>query len=121
MLTSIGRFLRKLRIDRGEILKDMADKLEVTVSFLSAVENGKKKMPSAWNKKICELYKLDTDQKENFTTAIADTEDSIEMNLYQTSTGHKELAVSFARVFSEIDNSQVEAIKKILQDGKKGN
>ena len=24
MLTSIGRFLRKLRIDNGEILKDMA-------------------------------------------------------------------------------------------------
>ncbi len=24
MLTSLGRFLRKLRIDRGEILKDMA-------------------------------------------------------------------------------------------------
>ena len=39
MLTSLGKFLRKLRIDRGEILKDMADKLGVTVSFLSAVEN----------------------------------------------------------------------------------
>ena len=49
MLTSIGRFLKKLRIDRGEILKDMAEKLDVTVSFLSAVENGKKHMPSAWN------------------------------------------------------------------------
>ena len=45
MLTSIGRFLRKLRIDQGEILKDMAEKLGVTVSFLSSVENGKKKCP----------------------------------------------------------------------------
>ena len=44
MLTSLGRFLRKLRIDRGEILKNMAEKLEVTSSFLSAVENGKKRM-----------------------------------------------------------------------------
>ena len=34
MLTSIGRFLKRLRVDRGEILKDMAEKLEVTVSFL---------------------------------------------------------------------------------------
>ena len=42
MITSLGRFLRKLRIDQGEILKDMADKLGVSVSFLSAVENGKK-------------------------------------------------------------------------------
>ena len=29
MLTSLGKFLRKLRIDQGEILKDMADKLGV--------------------------------------------------------------------------------------------
>ena len=43
MLTSLGKFLRKIRIDNDEYLKDMADKLGVTVSFLSAVENGKKK------------------------------------------------------------------------------
>ena len=118
MLTSIGRFLRKLRIDHGEILKDMAEKLEVTVSFLSAVENGKKKMPAAWNKKICDLYQLDVDQRDAFTAAIADTEDSIEMNLYDVTMGRRELAVSFARKFSEIDDFQAEEIKKILQGGK---
>ena len=113
MLTSIGKFLRKLRIDQGEILKDMADKLEVTVSFLSAVENGKKKMPSAWNKKICVYYNLDAQQKESFTRAIADTENVIEMNLKDVTLEHKELAVSFARKFSEMDDVQIEEIKKI--------
>lgn len=48
MLTSVGRFLRTLRIDHGEILKDMADVLGVSSAFLSAVENGKKKMPEGW-------------------------------------------------------------------------
>lgn len=38
MVTAFGKFLRILR----EILKDMAEKLNVTSSFLSAVENGKK-------------------------------------------------------------------------------
>lgn len=119
MLTSIGRFLRKLRIDQGEILKDMAEKLGVTVSFLSAVENGKKKMPSVWNKKICDLYNLSAGQRDAFTAAIADTEDSIEMNLYEATVGRRELAVSFARKFSEIDDFQAEEIKKILQGGKR--
>lgn len=118
MLTSIGRFLRKLRIDQGEILKDMAEKLNVTVSFLSAVENGKKKMPAAWNKKICDLYHLDAGQRDAFTAAIADTEDRIEMNLCDVALGRRELAVSFARKFTEIDESQVEAINRILQGGK---
>lgn len=115
MLTSIGRFLRKLRIDQGEILKDMAEKLGVTVSFLSAVENGKKKMPSVWNKKICDLYNLSAGQRDAFTAAIADTEDSIEMNLYEATVGRRELAVSFARKFSEIDDFQAEEIKKFYK------
>ena len=119
MLTSIGKFLRKLRIDQGEILKDMADKLGVTVSFLSAVENGKKKMPSSWNKKICDLYQLDTEQKDAFTVAIAETENTIEMNLDETSMGHRELAVSFARKFPDIDDFQVKKKKKILKGGKR--
>jgi transcriptional regulator with XRE-family HTH domain len=118
MLTSIGKFLRKLRIDQGEILKDMADKLGVTVSFLSAVENGKKRMPSAWNQKICEMYRLDASQRSAFTTAIADTEESIEMNFSDVALGRRELAISFARKFHDIDDEQAEAIKKILQRGK---
>ena len=115
MLTGIGRFLRKLRIDHGEILKDMAEKLGVTVSFLSAVENGKKKMPSIWNQKICNLYCLDARQKEEFTAAIADTERSVEMVFDNITMERRELAVSFARKFSELDDVQVEEIRKILQ------
>ena len=117
MLTSLGRFLRKLRIDQGEILKDMAEKLNVTVSFLSAVENGKKRMPSNWNGKICQIYSLTEQQREEFTSAIAETEDAIEMNLVNVNMGRRELAVSFARRFNSIDDSQVEAIRKILFKG----
>lgn len=117
MLTPVGRFLRKLRIDQGEILKNMSDKLGVSVSFLSAVENGKKKMPAVWNGKICELYGLDVAHREEFTAAIAATEESIEMKLASVSQGKRELAVFFARTFSDIDEAQVEAIRKILQGG----
>ena len=41
-LTSLGKFLRKLRIDRGELLRTMSNKLGISMSFLSSVENGKK-------------------------------------------------------------------------------
>lgn len=120
MITSLGRFLRKLRIDRGEILKDMADKLNVSVSFLSAVENGKKRMPSTWNVRLCELYQLTPEQKQTFTAAIAETEESLEMDFCGVPVGRRELAVSFARKFSGFDENQMEAIKKILQEGRKG-
>ena len=118
MLTSLGRFLRTLRIAEGEILKDMAEKLEVTVSFLSAVENGKKHMPSSWNVKICNLYNLNEAQKKDFTSAIAETENAIEMDFVGANIRNRELAVSFARKFSDIDETQAEAIRKILSGGK---
>ena len=42
------------------------------------------------------------------------------MNLLNTTIGKRELAVSFARRFSEIDDSQVEAIRRILMEGENG-
>ena len=37
MSTLVGDFLRKIRLENGEILKVMAQKLEVSSAFLSAV------------------------------------------------------------------------------------
>ena len=45
MLTEFGKALRKIRIDRQQLLKDMANKLGVSSAYLSAVENGKRRMP----------------------------------------------------------------------------
>ena len=37
-VTKLGIALRKIRLDRQEFLKDMADRLKVSSAFLSAVE-----------------------------------------------------------------------------------
>lgn len=115
MLTNTGKFLRKLRIDNNELLKDMADKLGVTSSFLSSVENGKKRMPSSWNIKICELYDLSKEQKSEFTSAIAETENNLELNLISAPQKNRELAVIFARALPGLDNEQISEIQKIIR------
>ena len=62
--------------------------------------------------------------KEYFPEGVAyrdsETEKVVEMNLLNTTIGKRELAVSFARRFSEIDDSQVEAIRRILMEGENG-
>ena len=116
MLTNLGKFLRKLRIDRGELLKDMAGKLDVTVSFLSAVENGKKRMPSAWNNKICELYNLDEKQIIEFTQSVADSEEKVEVYLKDTNDKKRYAAVSFARRFSDFSDRQLDQLIKIIEE-----
>ena len=111
MLTSLGKYLRKLRIDQGEILRDMAKKLEVSSAFLSAVENGKKKMPEAWISKLKEQYSLTQEQLEELKTAFVESSDIVELNIRNASEANRQLAVSFARRFDALDD---DFAKKLL-------
>lgn len=119
MLTSLGKFLKKLRVDRNEVLKDMAGNLGVTASFLSAVENGKKRMPSDWNGRLCAIYGLDADLRKLLTSAIAETESGIDLDFAEIDQMNRELAVFFARRFASLDGDQVKAIQKILRKDEK--
>lgn len=115
MLTSVGRFLRKLRIDNGEILKDMAEALGVSSSFLSAVENGKKKMPEGWLEKLKSIYSFTAEQSEELRTAVINTNDVVELNLQNATPGNRALAISFAREFDSLDAETSKKIFEILK------
>ena len=114
MVTETGKFLRKLRIDRNEKQKDMADRLDVSVSFLSAVETGKKKMPSLWKKRICDIYKLTDTQKCEFMNAIAETRRTVEISLTDLSSSKRETVILFAEKIEKISDEQAERIRKII-------
>ncbi len=118
-IPSIGKFLRKLRIDHEEILMDMADKLEVSPSFLSAIENGKKLMPKKWFNKLTELYSLNEEQQQNLKQAIEDSKHVIELNLKNASPKNREFALLFAREFEQMDDETREKMLNILKDKRK--
>ena len=69
MLTEFGKVLRKIRIDKQILLKNMADALKVSSAYLSAVENGKRRIPQDWVEKISEEYTLDGEQKAELSKA----------------------------------------------------
>ena len=68
MVTDFGKFCRKLRIDHDELMKDMAKKLDVTSSYLSAVEKGKRDLPDDWIEKISKAYNLSASQLSELGT-----------------------------------------------------
>lgn len=107
MITKFGKFCRKLRIDNGELLYDMADKLGVSSAFLSKVENGKKKPPMEWKKKICSNYTLTKEAQKELEEALyeAKNNDSIDISGYSLSD--KELMWSFARKFDTLDKEML--------------
>jgi transcriptional regulator with XRE-family HTH domain len=58
-----------LRIHRDERLLDMARKLEISSSFLSAIEKGKKSPPEGIEEKIAVLYSLSDVESEDLRSA----------------------------------------------------
>ena len=114
MLTSLGKFLRKLRIDIGETLRDMADKLSVSSAFLSAVENGKKKMPESWFAKIESMYNLTSEQMDEFRKAELESRESIELHIQGIPAQNRDLAIAFARSFDALDAETARKIKLLL-------
>ena len=116
MLTDFGRFLRKIRIDCGEILKDMAEKLNVSAAYLSAVEMGKRNIPEQWVNRISELYGLSDEEKSNLNDAADNSAKSITLNFDNISNSHKETAILFAREFENVDTETLDKIKKLLRN-----
>ncbi len=102
MITTFGKFCRILRMDRDQLLKDMADLLGVSSAFLSSVENGKKEVPASWFEKIKLLYSLDEKKSEELFNAIEASRKELRINLEQMEAEDRILALSFARKLETI-------------------
>lgn len=118
MISPFGKFCRKLRIDNGELLRDMAEKLGVTSSYLSAVENGKRNVPKNWVTKIAEIYSLDQAQLNELKKAREKSQLNNNVNLTKLNNEDRSIMVALARKIDDLDDKEKTIIKYIL--GKKG-
>ena len=118
MITALGKELRRMRIDSGELLKDMADKLNITPSYLSSIENGKRKPTRDFIDKVIVVYNLTTSQKKKLENAYFETIDEISIFTDNVSSEKKELGLVFARKFNSLDSEQMKSIAIILNKNK---
>ena len=96
----------------------MASNLDVSSSFLSAVENGKKKMPDSWYEMIINLYNLDKEKQDELMAAIEESQKSVEINHKDLSREKKRSAFSFARELENLNKEKVDKMKIFLnKDG----
>ena len=119
MLTELGKILRKIRIDRQELLRDMADTLGVSAAYLSAVENGKRKAPVIWAEKIIQSYDLDFDEAKQLRIAHDESQDEIRISLQQITARQRSTALSFAKALEGLSDDELEKIMKVVQKGHK--
>lgn len=120
MLTAFGKFCRKLRIERDEILKNMADKLGVTPSYLSAVEIGKRAIPATWRELIINIYNLTPVQQQELRDAIDNSTTQIKLDISAMNASKRQTALAFARKLDEMDDEEIRKILELIKMHKKG-
>ena len=115
MATELGKLLRKIIVDNDEYLKDMANHLGITSSYLSAIENGKRKMSPDYLERISDIYKLTKIQFEQLQKANSLEQRKVEIDIQTTSPEKKYAALAFARDFDKLSEEQLERIRKIIE------
>jgi len=109
-MNAFGKYCRKLRIDRGELMKDMAKKIGVSAAYLSAVEVGRRKIPKEWLEKIGREYCLNVEQRAELKKAYDESKTEVKINIGDLSEDDRSLAVAFARKFASLDSKTKEEI-----------
>lgn len=114
-VTDFGRRLRKLRIDRGETLAEMACHFDITSSYLSAIEKGKRPAPRELAARIAEYYDLDVKPRNELIAAAERTAKSVKIDLSNVSETKKDAALVFARSFNDLDDTTAASVIKLLR------
>jgi len=113
--TKFGQALRRIRFERNESMKDMANKLGISIAFLSAVELGNKKPPSNLIERLVNSYNLndvDRSQLENLQSISYDSI-QIKVPIAEFSPHQQDLAVGFAR---SNPNPRLADFRKFIED-----
>jgi transcriptional regulator with XRE-family HTH domain len=115
MLTPLGKALRVLRMERGLLLKDMADGLEVSSSFLSAVETGRKSVPDDFVEKVAAWARLTPAEEGELMRAYAQTVQEFKIRTPQNmSAEDREAAALLARTFGSLPSEDIAAIRELI-------
>lgn len=114
MLTPFGKEVRKLRIDKSVNLKSMAEGIDVSSAFLSAVETGRKPIPTNLADKIINYLDVSNEQAQILRSTALESATTINLNIADQNQATKETVAMFARNFTSLSEEDMERIKKIM-------
>ncbi|SAL25685.1 Helix-turn-helix domain protein [Caballeronia turbans] len=112
-LTQFGKEIRKLRIERGETMLDMSQKIGKSPSFLSAVETGRKPVPAQLVADIAAAYQLSSDSKQSLQVLAERSMTTFKIEPKDES--EHALVAAFARKLDSLDDEQRQKILRILK------
>jgi len=115
-LTDFGKEIRKARIETDVTLSQMAKAIGTTPAFLSAIETGRKKIPSNWVDHIEAFFKGKNRTIANLRDLA--TVANGEVSVAGLSPAQQMLVAGFAR--TNLDADQLKKFQQLLSTSMKG-
>lgn len=116
MITKLGKELRKLRLDLGITLFEMAESIGVSSSLLSSVETGRKPATSNLIQRLVDRFPAVRAREAEFVQLGLETAKEVRINIESNKNeGAGELALAFARKFETFSPETIEALLKRIR------
>ncbi|MCG6839337.1 helix-turn-helix transcriptional regulator [Fusobacterium nucleatum] len=113
MKGDLSKFLAIKRIENNENLFDMAKKLDISLAYLSSIENGKREIPKDFFEKIKKNYSLNLSEEEKLKKIILYTK-KIVIDMKELSEDRKDISLRYARKIQTLSEEKLKKLKEIL-------
>ncbi len=115
-INAFGKEARKLRIDKDLLLKDVADGLNVSPTFLSAVEAGRKPIPPGFVNRVADFMGLSDEERHRLQLAA---DQSVREQRIAFTPGAsavaRETVSMLARNFESLTEDDFKRIREVLE------
>jgi transcriptional regulator with XRE-family HTH domain len=119
-MTPFGERLRGLREARGLKLKDMAQELGVTPTYLSALEHGRRSKPN-WSfvQRVIHYFNIIWDEADELQRLADNSNPKITVETAGLSSKATELANRLARDIADLSEADLDAHLRLLDTARK--
>ena len=116
MKGDLSKFLAIKRIENNENLFDMARKLDISIAYLSSIENGKREIPRDFFEKVKKNYNLNLSEEEKLRKIISYSK-KIVIDMKELSEDRKDISLRYARKIQSLSEEKLRKLKEILWEG----
>ena len=117
MLTEFGKVMRIIRINTGDSMRDMAAKIGMSATYLSAIETGKRNIPANMEELLFSHYNFSEKDRKNIKDSIESSAAQVKINLTEMADKKKKLIYKLSK--GDIDEETLDKLCEIISEKEK--
>ncbi|NKK80245.1 helix-turn-helix domain-containing protein [Rhizobium leguminosarum] len=120
-MTPFGEAVRRLRARKGVSQKEMAEALNVSSAYLSALEHGKRGLPTFdLLQRIAGYFNIIWDEAEELFLLARSSDPRVVIDTSGLPPEYTEFANRLARRIRSLDSAEIGRLSALLENGGKG-